>query len=134
MIGGKKILSCWFYTLVLFTLLLAVTAGIPEKSRAAISEQDAHAIGIDAYLYFYSLITMDITRKQSTNIEPDKEFGKGPMNMFVNVPEYPPATLRTVVQAEFRHLVFYRMAGSHSGACDRFRTGYGWAILSVADA
>jgi hypothetical protein len=32
---------------------------------------------------------MDVTRKQFTNIEPGKEFGKGPMNMFTNVPAYP---------------------------------------------
>ena len=28
---------------------------------------------------------MDLTRKQSTNIEPGKEFGRGPMNAFVNI-------------------------------------------------
>ena len=26
-----------------------------------------------------------------TNIQPGKEFGKGPMNMFVSIPAYPPA-------------------------------------------
>jgi hypothetical protein len=55
---------------------------------------EANAIGVEAYLYFYPLVTMDITRRQSTNIEPGKEFGKGPMNMFVNIPEYPPVTFR----------------------------------------
>ncbi len=54
-----------------------------------ITEQAAHAIGIDAYIYFYPLLSMDITRRQFTNIEPGKEFGKGPMNMFVNVPGLP---------------------------------------------
>ena len=44
---------------------------------------------------------MDITRKQFTNIEPGKEFGKGPMNMFVNVPEYPPADFKGVVRSNF---------------------------------
>jgi hypothetical protein len=44
---------------------------------------------------------MDITRKQSVNIEPGKEFGKGPMNMFVSVPEYPPADLKVVVRINF---------------------------------
>ena len=38
-----------------------------------LSEQEAHAIGVDAYLYFYPLVTMDLTRKQFTNIEPGKE-------------------------------------------------------------
>ena len=44
---------------------------------------------------------MDITRKQFTNIEPGKEIGKGPMNMFVNVPEYPPADFKGVVRSNF---------------------------------
>lgn len=70
-------------------------------SAAAISEQEANAIGVDAYLYFYPLISMDLTRKQSTNIEPGKEFAKGPMNMFVNIPEYPPADLKVVVRVNF---------------------------------
>ena len=74
---------------------------MPEKSRAAISEQEAHAIGVDAYLYFYPLITMDLTRKQSTNVEPGKEMGHGPMNMFVNIPEYPPANMKVVVRPNF---------------------------------
>ena len=34
----------------------------------AISEEDAHSICVTAYLYFYSLVTMDITRKQLTGI------------------------------------------------------------------
>jgi hypothetical protein len=46
-----------------------------------ITEQEVQAIGIDAYLYLYSLVTMDLTRKQLTNVEPGKGLG-GPMNMF----------------------------------------------------
>jgi len=67
----------------------------------ALSEQEAHAIGVDAYLYFYPLVSMDLTRKQSTNIEAGKEFGKGPMNMFTSVPEYPPAHFKVVVRINF---------------------------------
>jgi hypothetical protein len=67
----------------------------------AITEEAARAIGVDAYLYFYPLISMDITRRQSTNIEAGKEFGKGPMNTFVNVPAFPPADLRLVVRVNF---------------------------------
>ena len=66
-----------------------------------ISEQDAHAIGVDAYIYLYPLVSMDITRLQSTNIEAGKQFGKGPMNTFVNVPAYPPADLKVVVRVNF---------------------------------
>jgi hypothetical protein len=67
----------------------------------ALTVDQARAIAVDAYLYFYPLISMDITRKQSTNIEPGKEFGKGPMNSFVNVPAYPPANLKVVVRVNF---------------------------------
>jgi len=84
---------------------LAISAGltvtIPAGAHAAITEQEAHAIGVDAYLYFYPLVTMDLTRKQSINIEPGKELGKGPMNMFNNLPAYPPADFKGVVRPNF---------------------------------
>jgi hypothetical protein len=73
----------------------------PASAQSTITEQDAHAIGVTAYLYFYSLVTMDLTRKQSTNIEAGKEVGKGPMNEFANVSAYPPADYRTVVRVNF---------------------------------
>lgn len=69
--------------------------------QSSISEQEARAIAVDAYLYFYPLILMDLTRKQSTNIEPGKEIAKGPMNMFVNVAAYPPADMKLVVRPNF---------------------------------
>jgi hypothetical protein len=71
------------------------------NAETTVTEQEAHAIGVDAYLYFYPIVTMDLTRKQSTNIEPGKEFGKGPMNMFVSLPAYPPANMKTVVRPNF---------------------------------
>jgi hypothetical protein len=84
---------------------LAVVVGLPWipvfAQEPTVTPEAAHAIGVNAYLYFYPLVTMDLTRKQSTNIEPGKEIGKGPMNMFVNVPEYPPATMKTVVRTNY---------------------------------
>ena len=55
---------------VLALLGVALAGGSPPVARAAeaISEQDAHTIGVSAYLYFYSLVTMDHTRKQLTNV------------------------------------------------------------------
>jgi hypothetical protein len=79
---------------------LAISAAA-LNAETTITEQEAHAIGVDAYLYFYPLLTMDLTRKQSTNIQPGREFGKGPMNMFVSLPAYPPANMKTVVRPNF---------------------------------
>jgi hypothetical protein len=74
---------------------------IAQGALPAITEGEAHAIGVDAYVYFYSLVTMDVTRRQFTNIEPGKELGKGPMNTFTNVPQYPPADFKGVVRSNF---------------------------------
>ncbi len=78
---------------VLFTAVFAASA-------RTITEDEAHAIGIDAYLH-YSPITMDLTRLQSTNVEPGKVAFKGPMNIFVNAQAYPTADMRTVVRPNF---------------------------------
>src|ERR1700733_15373504 len=75
---------------------------VPSGTQAkAITEDQARAIAVDAYVYLYPLLSMDVTRKQFTNIEPGKEFGKGPMNMFVNVPAYPPADFKGGVRSNF---------------------------------
>ena len=65
-------------------LSLCLGAPLALAQGTAITEQEAHNIGVDAYIYLYSLVTMDISRKQFTNIEPGKEFGKGPMFGFWN--------------------------------------------------
>jgi hypothetical protein len=53
----------------LFSASLLATLHAPASAQTAITEQDAHAIGVQAYMYFYSLVTMDLTRKQLTNVE-----------------------------------------------------------------
>jgi hypothetical protein len=94
-----------FRGILTLTLSLGLgTAAAPAalaQAAPAITEQEAHAIATDAYVYLYPPITMDMTRKQFTNIEPGKELGKGPMNMFNNVGEYPPADFKGVVRANF---------------------------------
>lgn len=93
--------------------LLALTAlgrSLPAIAQAespaagaqrTVSEQEARAIAVNAYLYFYPLISMDVTRRQFTNIESGKELGKGPMNTFNSVPVYPPADFKGVVRPNF---------------------------------
>jgi hypothetical protein len=53
---------------------------------------------VDAYVYFYSIMSMDVSRKQFTNATTDF---KDPMNTFVNVAEYPPADFKGVVRSNF---------------------------------
>ena len=88
-------------TAVALTVAASAIFPLTSHAQSQITAEEAHAIGVDAYVYFYPLLTMDITRQQFTNIEPGKEFGKGPMNMFVSVPQYPPADFKGVVRSNF---------------------------------
>jgi hypothetical protein len=87
-------------TIGFFGTLLMMTSPYARAEGPAVTEQAAHAIGVDAYLYLYSLVTMDLTRLQFTNVEAVDAF-KGPMNIFVNVPAYPTAEMKTVVRPNF---------------------------------
>jgi hypothetical protein len=85
-------------------LLLSLAPIVPvlaQSAQPAITEQEAQAIGVDAYLYFYPLISMDMTRKQFTNIEPGKIPGRGPMNTFQSMHSYPAASDKGVVRYNF---------------------------------
>lgn len=77
----------------------SVLAQTPVASGAV--DPEIAAVATDAYIYFYSLITMDVTRRQLTNIEPDKSPGRGPMNTFANLRTYPSADMREVVRPNF---------------------------------
>jgi len=86
-------------TALVIGLLVSPVLLLTARAQTAVTEQEAHAIGVDAYVYLYPLITMDITRKQLTNT--DKGFGRGPMNVFHNVPAYPPASDKSVVRTNY---------------------------------
>jgi hypothetical protein len=81
--------------------LLTLPPATATPAPAELDPAEARAIAVDAYVYFYPLLSMDISRKVFTNVEPGKEFGKGPMNMFVSVREYPPADFKGVVRVNF---------------------------------
>src|SRR6478736_10339001 len=84
----------------LLTALTTVPSANAQTGAPAISEAEASAIAVDAYLYFYPLVTMDLTRKQLINTEPGKGFG-GPMNTFDNITAFPTADMKVVVRPNF---------------------------------
>jgi hypothetical protein len=75
---------------------------VPAPARAqSISAAEAEAIAQEAYIFLYSLVTMDVSRRQLTNIEPGKMVGRGPMNTFTHIRAFPDANFREVVRPNF---------------------------------
>ena len=70
------------------------------------SEQDEQqrdeAAAIDAYIYLYPLVTMDVTRLQMTNVAASSEESMAaPMNQLYHFRAFPDADFRTVVRPNF---------------------------------
>ena len=82
-------------------LFLFPVLSLAAQAQSAVTEEEAHAIGVNAYLYFYPLISFDVTRLYSTNIEPDKVPLKAPMNTFASAAAYPSADNKFVVRVNF---------------------------------
>lgn len=64
-------------------------------------DSELAAIAGEAYTYLYPLITMELTRRQATNVEARKMPGRGPMNQFVHIREFPAADFKIVVRPNF---------------------------------
>ena len=68
-------------------------------AQASVSAQEAYEIGVEAYIYFYPLVTMDVTREQ-INHTPGAP-ANSLVNRFVHIRTFPPADFRAVVRPNF---------------------------------
>src|ERR1022692_4321411 len=98
MITGTKTFS-GILVLALFSAVIFVPAHAQTANK--ISAQEAHDIAVDAYVSFYPLVTMDVTRKQLTNVAPAPGVFGGPMNMFITIQAFPPEDFRGVLRPNF---------------------------------
>jgi hypothetical protein len=77
-------------------VLSALVLLIPSApSRADDNALDVLPIGVDAYVYGYPLVTMEMTRRVMTNVD-KPEGSRAPMGQFVRMREYPDAAFRDV--------------------------------------
>ncbi len=91
--------TCWPAVIAAASLAAFV---LPGALRAeSITAEEARTIAQEAYVYFYPLVTMDVTRRQLTNVEAGTSEIGGPMNTFVNVQAFPSADMRAVVRPNF---------------------------------
>jgi hypothetical protein len=66
-----------------------------KAAEAAAKELEAREIAIDAYIYAYPLVTMEITRRVTTNVE-KPEGSKAPMGQLARLRNYPAVDDHTV--------------------------------------
>lgn len=75
---------------------LALAASLPAVHAAGpLSEEEAAAIGTEAYVYGYPLVTMELTRRVMTNTA-EPQGSHAPMGQFANLREYPTAAFRDI--------------------------------------
>ena len=70
--------------LALVAAVMLTAAPVMAQQAAKISEQEASALGTEAYIYGYPLVTMELTRRVSTNVVAP-EGSKAPMGQFANL-------------------------------------------------
>lgn len=88
----RRSMAC--LTLLLLSIHRVAAADVPTA-------QEANEIATDAYVYFYPLITMDVTRRVMTNVPAGVKEGTGPMNAFHHFRSFPSADFRSVVRPNF---------------------------------
>jgi len=81
-----------------FLYAILVSSAALATLRNSVAEEgvlDAVPRGVEAYVYGYPLVTMEITRRVMTNVE-QPAGTRAPMGQFVRMREYPTAQFRDV--------------------------------------
>lgn len=85
----------------LLVIFMVMSLVLPAKAAVPVSAEEAYEIGVEAYQYFYPLISMDITRRVMTNVPSGVKPGVGPMGVFQHMKTFPAAEFRDVVRPNF---------------------------------
>jgi hypothetical protein len=70
-----------------------------SQTQYAVSAKEAYDIAYDAYVYFYPLVTMGVTRQQTDALPGDPPNTLA--NRFYHIRQFPPADFRAVVRMNF---------------------------------
>src|SRR4051812_41159369 len=77
-----------------------MTATITRQARD-LQADEAHEIALEAYVYLFPLVSMDVARRQMTNIEAGQRDGFGPANAFHHIRAFTPAEEKIIARPNF---------------------------------
>jgi hypothetical protein len=83
------------FVLLASCLTFALVACSPSKTKSQPSVEETVSDAVDAYIYGFPLVLMDMTRKQVTNVA-SPEASRAPMGQFIRMRAYPTADYRDV--------------------------------------
>ena len=69
---------------------------VTTPGAAGVEYEGVRQIAVEAYVYLYPLVMMDVTRRQMTNTEGGERVGFGPMNSFTHMRAFPPPEFKAV--------------------------------------
>ena len=85
--------SAFLLALVIGCLATQLEQAQAEQKR--VTSEEAAKLGVEAYIYGYPLVTMEMTRRVMTNVETPSDH-HAPMGQFYNAREYPNASFKDV--------------------------------------
>ncbi len=96
--GASGKLTAFNLSLALLAFLLA----IPERPMQArdnkSKQEEAAQLGVEAVVYGFPLMMMEMTKRVQTNLEEPDQTGHAPVNQLSNFAKYPTAAYRDVVR------------------------------------
>ncbi len=87
------------FLISMIAFALAVNASYGQSySEEQLKSTDAFAIGLDAYIFGYPLVTMGVTERLTTNVhDAVTQLGRAPINQFSNATTLPNSSYKDVV-------------------------------------
>jgi hypothetical protein len=84
----------------LYSTLITIVGAVPSLAgdQPKLSEEEACKLGVEAVIYGYPLVIVDVTKQVQTNVEEPNHTGSAPINQFSNFLKYPTAANKDVVR------------------------------------
>ncbi|NPA29931.1 MAG: DUF1254 domain-containing protein [Epsilonproteobacteria bacterium] len=80
---------------------MAAVVVVTPASAEKLNKEEKERIALQAYLFTYPIVLMDVTRRQMTNQPAGKILSRGPMMTFTHMRTFPPGDFKEVVRPNF---------------------------------